>query len=524
MVFSTALGCPCSGIDSIPIPSSPLPDRIGTNYAPTTFERMHTESALTNVHQDLARLENALSHLHAVQVRLQVKRDALQKYADAHTALLSPIRRVPPEILAKIFLYFLPNEDNDYTADARGQRMLPSHICARWRDLSLSTPSFWAHISVVVDKMDISRKLECAKCWLARSGSCPLKIYICRNAPGYTVQQNSFIEIILPHCRRWLHASIVTETVPDLSLIKNNLPMLESVEIELAVSPNDSFQFAPKLCQLATNAEEILTNAILPWNQLTHIDVTCCSSQQLLAVMHKLPNMVSCMVILSSSRNRAAEPLEYRPIRLEHLDSLGITVETDINIAGFHECLDLPALKNYTYSEGIFDVGWHTPSFLSLISRSSCVLRDIVIQLASPAGPDHLALLFGGTPSLKTLDFNCHRLKGMNSNMVLDQLLVTPSSTSCLVPKLNMVTLDYDKDFDFHILLNMIQSRWKLDERPNGVRKTPIAEVEVYNIKNTDVIDHGLAERFRELKADGLVTVNFFDKEGKKAADWACGF
>ncbi|KZP24624.1 hypothetical protein FIBSPDRAFT_929810 [Athelia psychrophila] len=508
--------CPCSWVDSITIPSSPMPVRIGTNYAPTTFERTRVEFSLTGVRQDLARLESALAHLQAVQELLQLKRDALQKYAYTHLALLSPIRRVPPEILVDIFSYFFPDDDDDATAGARRNRMLPSHICERWRNLSLSTPSFWANVCIIADEADISRKLECAQCWLARSGSCPLTVNI-STTPQYLQylgpQWKPLLDIFLPFCRKWRHASIILNETSDLSAIKNNLPMLESLKI-LHLTRDSPFEFAPKLYSLMTSAFDILMNAnALPWNQLTVLSITVDSVQQFLAVMQKLPNVVSHTVQLFSLSPRVEEPFEYPPIRLEHLESLNMTVEPDIHITGFHECLDLPALKHYAYIEQELDTRWSLSSFLSLISRSSCALQSIDIYVASAARQNNLALLLAQTPDLESLKFNCYLSMGIISNMVLDLLLVSSSSTSRLLPKLTTVFLDYDKDFDFHLLLNMINSRWKIDGRTTGARrKTPLAKITVWNVENTDVLDHGLLECLRELKTHGSVKVILVNK------------
>ncbi|KZP11989.1 hypothetical protein FIBSPDRAFT_755702, partial [Athelia psychrophila] len=148
MVVSLAPAQDCPGlkfVDSISIPSSLLPACVGTNYAPGTHERIHIKSTLLDVHLQLSRLDEALAQINDVRDRIHRKQRTLQEYSAQYTALISPVRRVPPEILAEIFLYFLPHlvYNNADTTVVRRNRMLPSHICKRWRDLSLSTPNFW---------------------------------------------------------------------------------------------------------------------------------------------------------------------------------------------------------------------------------------------------------------------------------------------------------------------------------------------------------------------------------------------
>ncbi|KAJ7260930.1 hypothetical protein B0H12DRAFT_962754, partial [Mycena haematopus] len=67
--------------------------------------------------------------------------------------ILSPIRRVPPEIVAEIFLYFAPSiiHPSDFLPDIRRTHpthvWLPwklGHICYQWRTTALSLRPLWA--------------------------------------------------------------------------------------------------------------------------------------------------------------------------------------------------------------------------------------------------------------------------------------------------------------------------------------------------------------------------------------------
>ncbi|KZP02992.1 hypothetical protein FIBSPDRAFT_685651, partial [Athelia psychrophila] len=78
--------------------------------------------------QDILRLENTLHELCR-------KRDEMHSFVMAHKALVSPIRRVPPEIITEVFLY-----------SAEGNLESPiflASICSRWRSIALSSPQFW---------------------------------------------------------------------------------------------------------------------------------------------------------------------------------------------------------------------------------------------------------------------------------------------------------------------------------------------------------------------------------------------
>ncbi|KZP16957.1 hypothetical protein FIBSPDRAFT_41453 [Athelia psychrophila] len=427
--------------------------------------------------------------------------------SNEETVLLSPIRRVPPEILMEIVLNVLPGgtyEDNPY---ARHDRMLPSHICKEWRDLSLSTPKLWANISVELDREDCSRKLECATTWLARSGSCPLTITLaCRG--DYQAQWNQLVALFLPHCRRWREASIVSDirTGTDLSPIKHKLDMLESLAVSSEWSEDMPFEFAPKLRRLSLSTYGFLTPdglLSLPWAQLTYVGVLSWSAAQCLDVMQNLSSVTALKVRVLLGPLHNIERLADVPVlRIEHLEDLTVIAEHDIT--GFHEYLDLPLLARYTYSEGNRDGRWSLPAFLSLISRSSCRLASIDISLAVAMGKDGMAMLLQLLPDLAYLNLHCDPISGINSNNLLT--LLTRSATSFLVPQLEHLVLDHDDDFEFQLFFDMMDSRREIDEEiPATItHRKCLRTVEICHLGYDRSLDHGVTRCLDALVTGGL--------------------
>ncbi|KAJ7483482.1 hypothetical protein FB451DRAFT_991164, partial [Mycena latifolia] len=64
---------------------------------------------------------------------------------------LSPLRRMPPELLGEIFSWTLPS-----VQEALGRRRFQdkhspwvfTQVCHRWRAVALSTPSLWSQIVI----------------------------------------------------------------------------------------------------------------------------------------------------------------------------------------------------------------------------------------------------------------------------------------------------------------------------------------------------------------------------------------
>ncbi|KAJ7609005.1 hypothetical protein FB45DRAFT_707482, partial [Roridomyces roridus] len=95
----------------------------------------------------LAVLEEGIVELEDRLKQLQSERAALKALHEEDSAILSPLRRVPPEILAEIFSWTLPGPDDGFALAGRKVKHSPwilGHICRRWRAIALSTPSLWS--------------------------------------------------------------------------------------------------------------------------------------------------------------------------------------------------------------------------------------------------------------------------------------------------------------------------------------------------------------------------------------------
>ncbi|KAF8214956.1 hypothetical protein K438DRAFT_1435500, partial [Mycena galopus ATCC 62051] len=66
----------------------------------------------------------------------------LQEPIDAHRALLSPIRRVPKDILLEIFFSCLSSKHNA-PIDPHEAPFVLGHFCRHWRSIACSTPMLW---------------------------------------------------------------------------------------------------------------------------------------------------------------------------------------------------------------------------------------------------------------------------------------------------------------------------------------------------------------------------------------------
>ncbi|KIM76273.1 hypothetical protein PILCRDRAFT_52577, partial [Piloderma croceum F 1598] len=121
---------------------TPVPNLLGGNYVVSESRAQMICDMISAVQADISRLDGKITRLQAVLDGLTNKRDALQTYTHSHTALVAPIRRLPPEVLLEIFLHY-NNENNISDFQLNTAPLLLGSMCSRWRAIALSTPRLW---------------------------------------------------------------------------------------------------------------------------------------------------------------------------------------------------------------------------------------------------------------------------------------------------------------------------------------------------------------------------------------------
>ncbi|KZP04485.1 hypothetical protein FIBSPDRAFT_767383, partial [Athelia psychrophila] len=132
---------------------------------------------------DISELDREISRFRAAIEELELKRTALQSFADAQKSLICPVSRLPAEVLSQIFqqCVIVPwmdpdiRRDGDYCGDNKTPMAIAS-VSRPWRDVALSTPRLWSAISLVLRPKDAKQHIALASMWFSRSGDSPLSI------------------------------------------------------------------------------------------------------------------------------------------------------------------------------------------------------------------------------------------------------------------------------------------------------------------------------------------------------------
>ncbi|KAJ7937449.1 hypothetical protein B0H13DRAFT_2418564, partial [Mycena leptocephala] len=275
---------------------SPFTPQLGTNYCPTDEEVLEIQDLLVQPTLRLKRLDDEIADL-------QKARESLGTYVAAHRALISPVRRLPLDIVQEIFIACLP-ADRNCVMSASESPVLLGRICSSWRAISLSTPRLWASLHIAEPSRppdsDMSfekkyiQRLETMKAWLRRSGDCPLSISLqCALdlVVGIPLEGPLFLQSLIPFAPRW-RAVNFTDHTPRLievlsNLTESDVPILQDLVLwerprhmdPVPLSPDKRWASAgilrgPRISKFSISAEKCcLTELPLRWSQLTSLSL-----------------------------------------------------------------------------------------------------------------------------------------------------------------------------------------------------------------------------------------------------------
>ncbi|KAF8526626.1 hypothetical protein BU17DRAFT_82788 [Hysterangium stoloniferum] len=136
-------------------------------------EALHTsERALQDISIKIERAEQQLAEIVASTKRtidgLNAERAVVQEEIALVLAYVSPIRRLPNELLREVFLVY-------FEEDARCAWTLAA-VCSLWRRITIAMPKIWSKVRLETTQNDSA---DTIRLWLERSGaSCPLDIEI----------------------------------------------------------------------------------------------------------------------------------------------------------------------------------------------------------------------------------------------------------------------------------------------------------------------------------------------------------
>lgn len=381
------------------------------NFVPSPEDEIHTRSLIADAKLEMEAIDRDITQLQAVIDQLKAKRACVDAYTRGQEGIGAPIRRLPKEILCKIFTICSSEEIVPNKKDGTTSRWQIIRVNFHWRQLARSLKELWASISVKFRtgwKLPYGRTAFCVR----NSGTSPMNLLLENMSNDGFQLPSDFPTPVLPE-----HSSIRALTVKgcvltSISQYQDSFRNLKSLDVlvtdDHAYVIEQIFLIAPGLTRVSLKASErlLLKNLLIPWHQITCLilnvrivlSANVSGGDTLKLLLTKMPHLVELGLVSISTPLANNQSLILPNVRTFHFFSQA----NDYTIL---QVLILPALAHFNVKVGAhFEACFR--SMTSMIERSACQLESLLIV-------DHnipqLPLLFPHIPTLKELDIRLTR-------------------------------------------------------------------------------------------------------------------
>ncbi|KAK7043373.1 hypothetical protein R3P38DRAFT_2883822 [Favolaschia claudopus] len=428
---------------------------------PTGLELSKLQLTMANAPAEIQHYETEIETLQKEISRLASERTSLESYLNLCRSVLSPVHRLPNEMLADIFDLCLPEElywiSDTITVDDEMNRLAHSHllqlaqVCTRWHRVAMHTPKLWSLITVDVDYWSpgvsdgvnsiLANLLESS---LARGQDFPLTLNI-GIADSISPNGEAIGEMVLQHAHRWREVFIWSRGAPNMALSSATIKLDQLVKLDLNV--------------------ELWKDVQVFQNTPTLTDFSPGPSYSPLSVLHLAPNVSKCTFYLNLQHESPGhEPWDLQVssgMKKFYLRLLSSTTG-DAVVGHLFDCLTLFALEGLDiYPSDIkLPPVWSSSSFLALADRSGfgsrltyfaihVILTDeeLLCCLRVLARLERLFVTDCGT-STNTVTITNHFLRELGLGM-----------RTSLIPELKLLSLRCGLEFDDAAYADMLASR-----------------------------------------------------------------
>ncbi|KAJ7614683.1 hypothetical protein DFH06DRAFT_129998 [Mycena polygramma] len=421
-----------------------------------------SQTQIARLESQIWALQGLLAEEHGVLTRLR--------------AAIAPIRKLPTELLAEIFLQVHNRGDSKKhywmshltsrspLGECKAVHAL-SQVCSHWRRVAHATPRLWTeHMKILLDESPTATYIARAKECLERSAPWPIPVSL--HCPGTDAKTKPLVDVLVTAAHRWSAAEFALSSLSALSHIPDaQLSCLKKLHLESTdVSCHakiQAFLTAHRLRDV-TLSTRCTPQLLIPWSQLTTIDVTDPSPWDCLNTLVQCTSIVAAR--FQTSAWATPPDLSERQIttlgRLEDLSVCFGRSESDF-IAPFFARLALPSLKKLFLGLQP-DIVWQSQEFTQFQLRCP-EIEKLTISNSGMTADDLMAILRYAS-SLIELDMR-------ESPLSLDDSLLTglrysETDAAPLAPRLETLSFtDAGRNFEDHALDATIQSRWWTDDQ-----------------------------------------------------------
>ncbi|KAK0218486.1 hypothetical protein EDD85DRAFT_961506 [Armillaria nabsnona] len=484
-------------------PDARIIELLRTNTPPTAFERKSLETTLSKAPGRMAELD---SLIHATTSLLDYltkdRNQALANQADAKK-ILSPSRRLPPEVLTKIFIWcwtLYGRLGMDSSLHPRAMSWTLTHVCRKWREVAITTPKIWSRIYLNFGKSKLlqgNRVHEAAFMLgmsLDRARPHDLNVIIHYQDD---ISTHPACAVLLPSVRYWksLEVQGISCNPRFLSPCRCFFDRLETAQVEQLFDCETEtmviFAMAPRLRSFTKSLD---TPFLLPANLVEFRDSHPFKANTYTSLRHTV-NIETLSLICSSYSS------ELPRIHLPKLSRLNLTMNLRSLGTGFatYNHFDLPSLTHLQI--GLIPLHKDIPP--RVLQPISSPVTSLTLTWPNCIPPKFPACDFELVLSLlcKLPNIRCLLVEACpNINFLLGALSIRPG-TNVLFPQMSKLDIkgwsnsNMSKNLiDIHILVELVQSR-----RDHGALRE-FKLVWEWGLVNNDA---DMRRRWQELTAPG---------------------
>lgn len=395
------------------------------------MDEQHIHQLLKERKARLTAFAEEIERARAELLRLEQQRDQVQDVVQELEALLSPVRRMPMDIMTKVFEHCIWDQVSP-KADPRMAPLLLGQVCRSWRHLLFSLPCLWTtlHLDLPSGAKDwdavAQSKSLAMHVWLSRSEALPISVFL-NHPKGSLIPWHALTHLdkeILTLGRRLkdlrLHFSPRSLSCL-LTFTQSPLPYLEHLELQntntLPTSENPPpivLHSAPSLKSLSISWCTLdLRDFQIPWAQLQHLNLQFDASSfwnpihsDYLQTLALCPNLTTLCIGIGAPITKV-DPAPTKPVTLHHVHTFkaSIYVQTSY-LADFFDALRMPRLCHFDIRNASLALGSFSgqTEFLPFVARCADTLDTVCftrVDIADPAVLSCLAQLH----RLKTMSF-----------------------------------------------------------------------------------------------------------------------
>ncbi|KAL0572835.1 hypothetical protein V5O48_009124 [Marasmius crinis-equi] len=451
---------------------------------------------------DLTNCEKHLEALESRQIQLKLRQDDLRRDIAQIRSLRSPFRRMPTEIIQRIFE--LSSEGGEEGGNSFGvfgswesTAFRISAVCYRWRVIALNTPDLWTDLAVQLHE----RARAPVEVFLARSKQKPLTLML--TEPGDEVRSGlQVLRSLVAHASRWrsvdydeiytLDAFRMLEEVSPLPALRSIVcsdPTAESSERARACTLLETLVI--RYSHVRTVDPSFLPlkgipNLVIEYGQdgafTDSLEIVRTHADTIESLTYRSPLSCTLPAMVDEAMHTqiatGQEPIPCKKlysleVNLYHMDGVYV------HLAEILQAFTLPVLKELHLlgdcaEHGVFKGQWPSRTFKDLLTRSRCGLTTLVLD-GLPLSETELLDALQHIPLLEHLAIHEMSFTDVDEPVqlvqtvtkVLMKKLTAPLNAaeqgdiSLFLPRLADLRLWVHKHFDADSeFVEMIRSRW----------------------------------------------------------------